>query len=365
MSESEGARDAESAATMVDDVAPNAEARLVAISMATFNPVPELFERQVESLRAQTHEHWVCVLSDDASNPSSFDQVERIVGNDERFRILRSTTRRGFYRNFEHALMNTPSDAEFVAFADQDDVWHPDKLRSLLTAIRRADAMLAYSDMNIVAPDGTLIASSYWADRRNNYTDLGSLILVNTVSGTASLFRRELLDDALPFPPEVGRQFHDHWMACIALGLGEIVFVDRPLLDYVQHGGNVVGRHEPSAGDFRGGLVYAMRRFVSNPRLRLRNTVTRASGYYTDELIPRQFLARTLEERLAGRLVADKRRIVRRIARMGSSPRSLLWLLARSARDVRGESETLGAENQLVKGVLWHWQDAVRRRVRR
>jgi hypothetical protein len=169
----------------------------------------------------------------------------------------------------------------------------------------------------------------------------------------------------LPFPAELGRQFHDHWVACVALGLGEIVFVDRPLLDYVQHGGNVVGRHEPTAGDFRGGLVYAMRRFVSNPRLRLRNTVTRASGYYTDELIPRQFLARTLEERLAGRLVADKRRIVRRIARLESSPWSLLWLLARSARDIRGESATLGMENQLIKGVLWHWHETIRRRVLR
>ena len=350
---------------MVGDVAPDSEAPLVAIAMATFNPAQELLERQVESLRTQTHQHWVCVLSDDASEPSSIDGAERIVGADERFRVLRSTTRRGVYRNFERALANIPSDAGFIAFSDQDDVWHPDKLTTLLTAIRRADAMLAYSDMNIVSPDGTLIASSYWSDRRNNYRDLGSLLLVNTVSGAALLFRRELLADALPFPPEVGRPFHDHWMACVALGLGEIVYVDRPLVDYVQHGGNVVGRHEPSAGDFRGGLVHAMRRFVSNPRLRFRNTVTRASGCYADELIPRQFLARTLEERLAGRLVADKRRAVRRIARMESSPRSLLWLLARSARDVRGESATLGIENQLVKGVLWHWQEAVRRRVLR
>lgn len=352
-------------ATMVGDVAPDSEAPLVAIAMATFNPTPELLERQVESLRTQTHQHWVCVLSDDASEASSFGHVERIVGDDERFRVLRSTTRRGVYRNFERALTNIPLEAEFIAFCDQDDVWHPDKLSSLLKAIRPADAMLAYSDMNIVAPDGTLTASSYWTDRRNNYTDLSSLILVNTVPGAALLFRRELLDDALPFPPEVGRQFHDHWVACIGLALGEIVFVDRPLLDYVQHGGNVVGRHEPSAGDFRGGLVHAARRFVSNPRLRLRNTVTRASGYYADELIPRQLLARTLEERLAGRLAANKRGVVRRIAQMESSPRSFLWLLGRSARDVRGESETLGAENQLVKAVLWHWQDAVRRRVRR
>ena len=39
---------------------------------------------------------------------------------------------------------------------------------------------------------------------------------------------------------------------------------------------------------------------------------------------------------------------------MSSSTRSLLWLLGRSARDVRGDSPTLGIENQLIKGILWH-----------
>jgi hypothetical protein len=39
---------------------------------------------------------------------------------------------------------------------------------------------------------------------------------------------------------------------------------------------------------------------------------------------------------------------------MSSSTRSLLWLLGRSARDVRGDSPTLGFENQLIKGILWH-----------
>ena len=41
----------------------------VAICMATYEPPPELLERQLDSLRAQTRSDWVCVISDDASGP--------------------------------------------------------------------------------------------------------------------------------------------------------------------------------------------------------------------------------------------------------------------------------------------------------
>jgi glycosyltransferase involved in cell wall biosynthesis len=326
----------------------------VAICMGTYEPDPTLLQRQVDSIRNQTYKRFICVISDDASSQDALDWLRAARANDERFHISRNKLRLGFYRNFERALSLVPPDAEYVAFSDQDDVWHPDKLETLLRALQERGVMLAYSDMNIVTTDGTVLAPSYWTDRRNNYTELGSLILINTVTGAASLFKRELLDLALPFPRVPGVAYHDHWIACLALALDEIAFIERPLHDYVQHGANIVGRHEPLPGEFKGGLVNALTRFVRNPPKRIRNTVDHARRYYVDEVAPREQFARTLEQRLAGRMTPEKARIVRRVGRLSSSPSALLWLLARSARDVRGESETLGIENQLIKGILWH-----------
>ena len=95
--------------------------------------------------------------------------------------------------------------------------------------------------MRIVGADGEVVSDTYWRHRRNNWTDLGTLLVGNTVTGAASLFRRRLLDRALPFPPPVGRAFHDHWLAVVALASGPMRYVDRPLYDYVQHGGAVIG----------------------------------------------------------------------------------------------------------------------------
>src|SRR6185312_13059113 len=128
-----------------------------------------------------------------------FAALESAVSGDRRFVVSRSPRRLGFYRNFERALALAPLGAEYVALADQDDRWHPDKLGRLIAEL--GPARLVYSDARIVDRDGTVLADTYWASRTNNHTDLLSLLVANAVTGAASLFRRELLDYALPFPP--------------------------------------------------------------------------------------------------------------------------------------------------------------------
>jgi glycosyltransferase involved in cell wall biosynthesis len=335
---------------------------LIAICLAAHEPPPRLFARQIASIRAQSHQRFICIVSDDCSSAESWALIERETSEDERFVCFRNSRRLGFYRNFERCLELVPRDAEYVAFADQDDDWHPDKLATLLDALHRSGALLAYSDMNIVSPDGQRIATTHWTERSNNSTELGSLVIVNTVTGAASLFRRELLGDALPFPPDVCHPYHDHWIACVALALGELAYVDRPLYDYVQHDANVSGH---AAEDFRSGLLHMLLRFAANPRLRLRNTIAFARTLYLTEVVRRELIGQTLELRLSGRMAPERAAEVRRLACLSSSLRSLAWLLGRSVRDVRGHGETMGFENQLLKGILWRHGQALRARLAR
>ena len=78
------------------------------------------------------------------------------------------------------------------------------------------DARLAYSDARAVRPDGSVVSETLWRKRRNNHTSLASLLFANTVTGAASLFRRDLLDLVLPFPEAPGVPYHDHWTALVA-----------------------------------------------------------------------------------------------------------------------------------------------------
>ena len=217
---------------------------LVAICMATYDPPPELFERQIQSILAQTHTNWICIVTDDGSPPEAFIRVAALADRDPRFRVYRNPTRLGFYHNFERCLALVPADAEFIALSDHDDDWRPDKLQSLLGAFD-ADTTLVYSDMRIVNAEGECLSETYWTTRRNNFTNLVSLLVANTITGAASVFRRCLLDYILPFPDRHGNVYHDQWIGAVALALGKVAYVNRPLYDYVQHGRNVIGHCAP------------------------------------------------------------------------------------------------------------------------
>ena len=325
--------------------APLAGSPEVAICMATYEPPPELIERQIESIRAQTHGDWICVISDDCSSPDRYAELERLVAGDPRFVLSRAPGRLGFYRNFERALSLAPAGARYVAMADQDDVWHPDKLAALLREI--GDARLVYSDARVIRPDGGLIAETYWTHRRNNHDDMDALLITNCVTGAASLFPRALLDDALPFPPAQFAHFHDHWIALCARATGAIRYVDRPLYDYVQHGGAFLGHAKANRMP---GLLERFGSLRRNPRERLR--VWRMH-YFIDACRLIQF-ATMLQQRCGDRMGAPERRALARFVRADRSVASLGRLAVNGAREVVGvRRETLGGEWMLLHAFGW------------
>jgi glycosyltransferase involved in cell wall biosynthesis len=326
----------------------------VAICLATYNPPHSLFERQIESIRRQRYRDFLCIVSDDGSTAAAWREIRRLTADDERFVRYRSPERRGFYRNFEWCLSCVPRGVEYVALADQDDVWRPEKLSTLVATIEATGAGLVYSDMRVLDDDGRLVAPTYWTQMRNNFSRLDALLLRNTVTGASSLFRRELLDDALPFPPEIGRTYHDHWLACVALARGRLAYVDRPLYDWIQHRSNATGRFAPFPG-VGAGLVQMLTRFLSEPRPRLQSAQLNAQRAYLADAIRLELFARTLLLRLHGSLDEEQIRTLRRAVGVRTSARSLLWLLGRSLRDPRGHGPAQGTENQLLKALAWQY----------
>jgi hypothetical protein len=315
---------------------------LVAICMATFEPDMTLFRAQVESLRSQTYRCWVCLISDDCSSAERFADIRAVVGNDPRFAVSRSPERLGFYRNFERALAMVPTDAELVALCDQDDRWHPDKIEVLRGAL--GNAQLVYSDQRLVDADGGLLRPTMWEGRSNNHTDLASMLIANTITGAATLFRRELTQVILPFPDTPGFQFHDHWLGVAALATGVVAYVERPLYDYVQHAGAVFGDVSQGGEATRRGT----------PR-----------GAYFYGYLAREAQAQTLLARCGASLAPEKRRVLRRYIAAECSLAAFAWLAARPLRTIFGRTETLGSEGGLAVGILWRWLAGIRSRLAR
>jgi glycosyltransferase involved in cell wall biosynthesis len=322
---------------------------LIAVCMATYNPNMALFRAQVESIRAQSYPNWVCVISDDCSEPERCDEIVEVIEGDERFLLSRADSHLSFFRNFERALELAPSEAEFLALCDQDDRWYPEKLEALWEGIGSAE--LAYSDLRRIDIHGSVRAETMWQGRRNNHTNLASLLISNTIVGASCMIRRRALEHALPFPSGPGWDFHDHWLVLVALSIGDVAYVDRPLYDQVQHPGAVLGH--VGADDAPAAAV---------ERASLRDRFERRRGFlgrwrsaYFSMYLQRDFHARLLLERCGTELTRRKRRALGRIVAAARSPLALGWLAARPTRALLGRNETLGIESILVRGILWRY----------
>lgn len=331
---------------------------LIAVCMSTHNPDLDLFRVQVDSIRRQTDTGWVCVVSDDCSRPEAFRAIEEELAGDARFLLSRSERRRGFYRGFERALELAPAEAGLVALCDQDDRWYPDKLAVLRSSI--GSAGLVYSDQRVVATDGTVLGESYWSERANNHTDLLSLLIANTITGAASLIRRDVVERALPFPEVPGEQYHDHWLGLVAMTMGEVAYVDRPLYDYVQHGGATLGFAAANAGPPPPAFASLRERFSVAG---LRRFLGDGRGAYFLAYERLAVLAETLLARAGDDASARERRALRRFAAAERQPvRGVAWLYLRLLRGRVGNNLTLGVERVLAQGILWRHALALRAR---
>lgn len=207
-----------------------------AIVLAAYKPDASLFRTQLQSIAQQSHRDFVCLITADGGHEAIQELVQQIVPGDARFKVVGFEERLGFYGNFERGLTFVPETAEWVALSDQDDYWYEDKLEKLLP--RLTEYVLVSGQARVVNDDGRILEP--WTGRKN--ASFLNLFVQNQFTGGLLVFRRSLLDDALPFPRMNNpSQLHDHWLAVCAYAVGSVKIVDELVQDYIQHGNNVVG----------------------------------------------------------------------------------------------------------------------------
>lgn len=222
----------------------------ISIALCTYNGAAYLAE-QLASLAQQSHKPFEVVVCDDCS----VDDTVKIVNDFKNrvgfiVRIYENTEKLGVVKNFARAISLCRGD--YIAIADQDDYWVPDKIELKLKAMKKAEErygsttpILIHSDLKVVDGSGDLIAKSYRRRYQLQFLQkepLRNLLVQNYVTGCTTLVNQALVEKALPIPKQA--LMHDWWLAQIAAASGKIVSLDKTLVIYRQHDINVVGSRD-------------------------------------------------------------------------------------------------------------------------
>jgi glycosyltransferase involved in cell wall biosynthesis len=270
---------------------------LVSVALATWNGERYL-RQQLDSVYEQTWARLEVVATDDASTDGTAG-ILREYADHRGLRFEVNPRRLGLVKNFERAI--SLCRGELIALCDQDDLWKPEKIERLVEAI--GDASLVYCNTEEqLTPAGEIRLEPAFAPFQRFAREHGSgrptraLIAENWVVSHGVLFRREVVEHALPIPPH--QPYHDGWLALVASTLGGISYLDERLQIYRQHEASLTWTPPEQRGRGEGLLrAVASGRFRDAWRERCRRETERLSdvlGLATLSAADRSFAAELL-----------------------------------------------------------------------
>jgi glycosyltransferase involved in cell wall biosynthesis len=244
---------------------------IIQILMATYNGERYLRE-QLDSILNQIYEDWQILVHDDGSSDETM-AILKVYHEKYPQKIILiedGCKMGGAKNNFVHLM--TFVKAPYIVLCDQDDIWLPHKLETMVTLFAEYDLVL--SDAIVINEQKQILLNSFMRHNRSKKGLLNNLIH-NSYIGCCMGFNKKIYDLAMPIPLDV--PMHDWWIGMIVESFGSCVFIDEPLIMYRRHAFNASKTTEESEFslgtkiNFRIILVkYLIQKWIKNIFYRIR-----------------------------------------------------------------------------------------------
>ncbi len=252
----------------------------------------QFLEEQMESLLGQTWKNLEILVRDDGSK----DNTQKILEHySEKYDNIRYYPGKnvGVAKSFFELLKK--SDAEFVAFCDQDDVWLENKIEAAVDRLKKEKGPALYCSNKI------LVDRNLCPMKKQNQTQLrpgfGNAVVECICTGCTAVLNRELADILSARLPEHAI-LHDWWTYLAASYVGSVIFDSHAYILYRQHGQNVVG----AKGGFWG-AVQSKAAYLRKNHGKLKGQLTDFSRLYQGDKKKDALVQKILAaEKLPGRI---------------------------------------------------------------
>lgn len=213
----------------------------ISVAMTTYNGEKYIVE-QLTSIAEQTREPNEVIICDDGSSDSTRDLIREFIAsrNLDCWHLFENDPNLGWKRNFFKASKLVTGDIVF--FSDQDDIWLPDKIKKMVSAMAQCDAEAVYGESIIINASGEMDRSR---NEKNSWTGKLAKIPFSESFNTSKTLgcrlcvSRRVIDLYLKLNrPESG---HDSQCGRIALLLDGLYHIDEPVIKYRIHANNSSG----------------------------------------------------------------------------------------------------------------------------
>jgi glycosyltransferase involved in cell wall biosynthesis len=208
----------------------------VQVLLATYNGAKFLQEFLL-SLQNQNCVRINLTVGDDGSEDETLEIIESFRSGFYKVTILEGP-RKGPAANFFNLLKNANS--EYVALADQDDIWKPNHLIDSieLLNVKSNEPKMVYS--SVLEFGNSIPTHNKWPKCTSEH-GFESFFFQNYARGCTIVMNRKLVEFIASNQNSNLVIMHDWWIALVAKSCGQAIFVREPHIYYRLHANNVVG----------------------------------------------------------------------------------------------------------------------------
>jgi rhamnosyltransferase len=211
----------------------------LAVLMATYNGEKYL-QAQIDSiLQQKTDIPFDLIVRDDGSRDATVQLLEEY----QKKGLLTYYTGEnlGAARSFLHLLRSNPG-YDYYAYADQDDVWNPDKLQRGLCAVAEEKGPAVYCTNAALVDDRLQSLGRNTHRAMPTYNLVSVLCLASCAQGCTSVFNNAMAKVLQEHAVPDVFIMHDSLLTCLcALIDGKLLYDHTPSMQYRMHGSNVFG----------------------------------------------------------------------------------------------------------------------------
>lgn len=210
----------------------------VAVLLSTYNG-EKYVGAQIHSILTQSYKNLVLVVRDDGSSDKTVKIVKEYMENYNNIKLVEGKNL-GFIKSFFELLKL--EQADYYAFADQDDVWLPDKIAIAVKSLDKLDNSkpnMAFSNSDYYDVNMKLIKEG---EKGKTFSFTNSLYECVT-QGMTMVINQKTKDTVLDYMPE-RVFFHDWWVYMICSGMGNVAYDDVTTVKYRRDGKNATAEGE-------------------------------------------------------------------------------------------------------------------------
>lgn len=217
----------------------------IQILMSTYNGEKYLKE-QIDSILKQDCEEktgvsWSLLVRDDGSKDRTQSILEKYHQQYPDKIQWYQGENKGVIGSFFELMKKADDEAAYYAFADQDDVWMPEKLsRGIEILEHKTEKCPALYACRPKLVDQELKELTSEIKRPPMRPGFENALIENIVTGCTAVFNAKLRNLVVKELPQF-TMMHDWWLYLVATLFGEVYYDETPYIAYRQHGKNVVG----------------------------------------------------------------------------------------------------------------------------